>query len=147
MPMDIVNMYPSCKLKLIKQAFRHYTCNLLRKHKKTIETCIKMIAFRIKTTLIRYRDEYFIYKGVVGENGSNGDEDEKKIAIGGYESAFCADVGATYVYKMNESILNKLRYAGTYQDDGLTIFREHLSHRQAIHWLRHFHLQVNKLVV
>eukprot|EP00957_Ditylum_brightwellii_P057069 4325039-Ditylum_brightwellii.AAC.1 len=47
---------------------------------------------------------------------------------------------------MNENILNKLRYAGTYQDDGLTIFRERLSHRQAIHWLCHFQIQVNKLV-
>eukprot|EP00957_Ditylum_brightwellii_P065229 4947092-Ditylum_brightwellii.AAC.1 len=47
---------------------------------------------------------------------------------------------------MNENILNKLRYAGTYQDNGLTIFRERLSHKQAIHWLHHFQLQVNKLV-
>mmetsp|Transcript_14767 Transcript_14767/g.21694 ORF Transcript_14767/g.21694 Transcript_14767/m.21694 type:complete len:149 (+) Transcript_14767:727-1173(+) len=59
MSMDIVNMYPSCKLKLIKQAFRHYARNLPRKHKKTIEKCIEMIAFGMKATLIRYRDEYF----------------------------------------------------------------------------------------
>eukprot|EP00957_Ditylum_brightwellii_P173578 13215950-Ditylum_brightwellii.AAC.1 len=34
MSMDIVNMYPSCKLKLIKQTFCYYAHNLLRKDKK-----------------------------------------------------------------------------------------------------------------
>eukprot|EP00957_Ditylum_brightwellii_P210578 15365129-Ditylum_brightwellii.AAC.1 len=140
MSMDIVNMYPSCKLKLIKQAFRHYARNLPPKDKKKIEKCIEMIAFGMKATLICYQDEYFNYKGIVEENGVDGNKDENGLAIGGYESAFCVDVGATYVYKMNENILNKLQFAGTYQDNGLTIFRERLSHRQAIHWLHHFQI-------
>eukprot|EP00957_Ditylum_brightwellii_P147585 11239990-Ditylum_brightwellii.AAC.1 len=71
MSMDIVNMYPSCKLKLIKQAFHYYTSNLPRKHKKTIEKCIKMITFGMKTALICCCNEYFNYKGVVEENSSD----------------------------------------------------------------------------
>eukprot|EP00957_Ditylum_brightwellii_P119584 9123999-Ditylum_brightwellii.AAC.1 len=114
MSMDIVNMYPSCKLKLIKQAFCHYAQNLPQKDKIMIEKCIEMIAFGMKAPLIRYQDEYFNYKGVVEESGIDGDEDENGLAIGGYESAFCADIGATYVYKMNENILNNLRFAETY---------------------------------
>eukprot|EP00957_Ditylum_brightwellii_P018881 1419773-Ditylum_brightwellii.AAC.1 len=47
---------------------------------------------------------------------------------------------------MNKKILDKLCFVGTYHDDGLTIFNEHLSLWQAIHWLRRFQLQVNKLV-
>eukprot|EP00957_Ditylum_brightwellii_P174285 13269211-Ditylum_brightwellii.AAC.1 len=43
---------------------------------------------------------------------------------------------------MKENILNKLRYAGTYRDDGLTIYREQLSCRQGIHWLCHFQIQL-----
>eukprot|EP00957_Ditylum_brightwellii_P197447 15043644-Ditylum_brightwellii.AAC.1 len=96
MPMDIVNMYPSCKLKLIKQAFCYYARNLQCKDKRTIEKCIEMIAFRMNATLICYRDGYFNYKGVVEENRIDGNEDENGLAIGGYESAFCANVGATY---------------------------------------------------
>eukprot|EP00957_Ditylum_brightwellii_P006263 474974-Ditylum_brightwellii.AAC.1 len=92
-----------------------------------------MIAFGMKATLICYKDEYFNYKGVVEESGIDGNEDENRLAIGGYESAFWADVGATYVYEMNENILNKLQFTETYQNNGLTIFRERLSHRQAIH--------------
>eukprot|EP00957_Ditylum_brightwellii_P054139 4100745-Ditylum_brightwellii.AAC.1 len=81
-----------------------------------------MIAFGMKVTLIRYQDEYFNYKGVMEESEIDGNEDENGLVIRGYESAFCADVGATYIYEMNENILNKLRFAGTYQDDGLTIY-------------------------
>eukprot|EP00957_Ditylum_brightwellii_P196289 14955091-Ditylum_brightwellii.AAC.1 len=81
-----------------------------------------MIAFGMKATLIRYHNEYFNYKGVVEENGIDGNEDENGLAIREYESAFCVDVGATYVYEMDENILNKLQFAGTYRDNGLTIF-------------------------
>eukprot|EP00957_Ditylum_brightwellii_P058218 4414699-Ditylum_brightwellii.AAC.1 len=133
--MDIVNMYPSCKLKPIKQAFRYYGQNLQPKEKSTIKKCIKMIAFGMKSTLTCYMDEYFNYKGVIGDNANDTDEDENGLAIGLYKAAFCANVGATYVYEMNKKILDKLCFAGTYQDNGLTIFNEHLSLWQAIHWL------------
>eukprot|EP00957_Ditylum_brightwellii_P035672 2704652-Ditylum_brightwellii.AAC.1 len=105
-----------------------------------------MIAFGMKATLIRYQDEYFNYKGVTEEGVNDGDEDENRLVIGAYEAAFCADMGATYVYESNENILNKLCFAGTYRDDGLTIFNECLSHRQTIHWLCQFQIQINKLV-
>eukprot|EP00957_Ditylum_brightwellii_P189236 14403764-Ditylum_brightwellii.AAC.1 len=146
MLMDIVNMYPSCKLKLIKHAFCYYGQNLQPKEKSTIKKFIEMIAFGMKSTLIRYKDEYFNYKGVVGENKNDTNKDENGLLIGLYEAAFCADVGTTYVYEMNKKILDKLRFSGAYRDDRLTIFNEHLSLRQVIHWFRQFQLRVNKLV-
>eukprot|EP00957_Ditylum_brightwellii_P066911 5078554-Ditylum_brightwellii.AAC.1 len=96
MSMDIVNMYPSCKLRLIKQAFCHYGQNLQSKEKKTIKKCIKMIAFGMKLTLICYKNKYFNYKGVIDDNTNDDNEDENGLAIGSYKAAFCADVGATY---------------------------------------------------
>eukprot|EP00957_Ditylum_brightwellii_P028233 2132344-Ditylum_brightwellii.AAC.1 len=41
-----------------------------------------MIAFGMKSTLICYRDKYFNYKGVVGEDRNDNDEDENSLAIG-----------------------------------------------------------------
>eukprot|EP00957_Ditylum_brightwellii_P203964 15336981-Ditylum_brightwellii.AAC.1 len=96
MLMDIVNMYPSFKLRLIKQAFRYYGRNLRSKEKKTIKKCIEMIAFGTKSTLICYKNKYFNYKGVIDCNTNDDDEDENGLAIGSYKAAFCADVGATY---------------------------------------------------
>eukprot|EP00957_Ditylum_brightwellii_P041204 3118929-Ditylum_brightwellii.AAC.1 len=69
-----------------------------------------MIVFGMKATLICYQDEFSNYKGVVDESGNDGNENE---------NGFCADIGTPYVYEMNENILNKLWFAGTYRHDGL----------------------------
>eukprot|EP00957_Ditylum_brightwellii_P196643 14982635-Ditylum_brightwellii.AAC.1 len=61
-----------------------------------MEKCIKMIAFSMKSILIRYKNEYFNYKGVINDEANDDDEDENGLAIGLYKAAFCADVGATY---------------------------------------------------
>eukprot|EP00957_Ditylum_brightwellii_P087837 6689451-Ditylum_brightwellii.AAC.1 len=105
-----------------------------------------MIAFGMKSALICYKNKHFNYKGVIDDKANDDYEDENGLAIGSYKAALCAGVGATYVYKMIKKILDKLQFAGTYQDDGLTTFNKHLSLLQAIHWLRRFQLQVNKLV-
>eukprot|EP00957_Ditylum_brightwellii_P089655 6827645-Ditylum_brightwellii.AAC.1 len=99
-----------------------------------------MIAFGMKTTLVRFQDEYYNYKGVVGSEEEQGNEDNNGLAIGAFEAAFCADTSATYVYEMCESVIEKLRYAGTYRDDGLAIFYERKTVQQAIAWLRNFQL-------
>eukprot|EP00957_Ditylum_brightwellii_P108870 8304507-Ditylum_brightwellii.AAC.1 len=96
-----------------------------------------MIAFGMKTTLVRYKDEYYNYKGVVevGSENEEQSEDENGLAIGAYEAAFCADVSTAYVYKKSEKLLKKLGYAGSYHDNRLAIFNHRMSTRQAIHWL------------
>eukprot|EP00957_Ditylum_brightwellii_P072184 5487158-Ditylum_brightwellii.AAC.1 len=91
MSIDIVNMYLSCKLRLIKQAFRYYEQNLQSKEKKTIKKCIKMIAFGMKSTLIHHKNKHFNYKGVINDNTNNDDKDENGLTIGSYKAAFCAD--------------------------------------------------------
>ena len=96
------------QIKLIKQAFRYYARNLPPTDKTTIKKFIEMIAFGMKLTLIHSRDECFNYKGVIGEDGNDNAEDENGLVIGAYEVAFCADVGATYVYKINRKILDNL---------------------------------------
>eukprot|EP00957_Ditylum_brightwellii_P133416 10172103-Ditylum_brightwellii.AAC.1 len=73
-----------------------------------------MIAFRTKSTLVHYHDEYFNCKEVVEEEGNDNDNDENGLVIGAYEVSFCDDVG-------------------TYRDYGLTMFNKHLSIRQATH--------------
>eukprot|EP00957_Ditylum_brightwellii_P021202 1598352-Ditylum_brightwellii.AAC.1 len=81
-----------------------------------------MIAFGMKTTLVQFQDNYYNYKGVVGNDMVEASEDDNGLAIGAFESAFCADTGATFVYEMCENIIGKMNYARTYRDDGLTIF-------------------------
>eukprot|EP00957_Ditylum_brightwellii_P041008 3105033-Ditylum_brightwellii.AAC.1 len=83
-----------------------------------------MIAFGMKTTLVQFQDQYFNYKGVVGNEEEQNNEDNNGLAIGAFKAAVCADTSATYVYEMCETITKKLKYVGSYQDDGLAIFDE-----------------------
>eukprot|EP00957_Ditylum_brightwellii_P026645 2014753-Ditylum_brightwellii.AAC.1 len=96
MLLDIVNMYPSTKVSLIKQAFRYYARNLSTINRNVIKQCIEMIAFRMKTTLVRFQDKYYNYKGVVGNDAAETNDDDNKLAIGAFEVSFCADTGATF---------------------------------------------------
>eukprot|EP00957_Ditylum_brightwellii_P169363 12890705-Ditylum_brightwellii.AAC.1 len=100
-----------------------------------------MIAFRMKTTLVRFHNEHYNYKGVV-ENGTRGrSEDGNGLVIGAFKAAFCVDTGTTFVYEIRENIIGKLKYAGTYQDDGLTIFDGRKTVQEAIKWVCDFQLQ------
>jgi hypothetical protein len=146
MSLDIVNMYPSTKLSLIKQAIRYYAKDLSTTNRNIIERCIEMIAFGMKTTLVRFQDKYYNYKGVVGNDMGTATDDDNGLAIGAYEAAFCADASATFVYEMCENIFDKMKYLGTYRDDGLTVFEGRKTRNEAIRWLRTFQMQVNKVV-
>eukprot|EP00957_Ditylum_brightwellii_P055086 4175090-Ditylum_brightwellii.AAC.1 len=105
-----------------------------------------MIAFRMKTTPVQFQDKYYNYKGVVGNATENGSKDDNGLAIGAFEAAFCVDTGATFVYEMCENIIGKMKYAGTYHDDGLAIFEGRKTVQEAIKWVCNFQLQVNEVV-
>eukprot|EP00957_Ditylum_brightwellii_P004353 330371-Ditylum_brightwellii.AAC.1 len=102
-----------------------------------------MIASGMKTTLVRFQNEYCSYKGIVEEGSKMDNKDNNGLAIGAFESAFCADVGAIYIYEMCENIIKKLLYVGTYHDDGLAIFEGQQSVNQTILWFCNFELQVD----
>eukprot|EP00957_Ditylum_brightwellii_P176167 13414064-Ditylum_brightwellii.AAC.1 len=84
-----------------------------------------MIAFGMKTTLVHFNDKYCNDKGVEDEAAEIEEEDNNGLEFGAYEVAFCADLRATFVYKICERMIDKLNYAGSYQDNRLAIFQGH----------------------
>eukprot|EP00957_Ditylum_brightwellii_P030119 2279535-Ditylum_brightwellii.AAC.1 len=52
MLLDIVNMYPSIRVKLIKKALRYYAKNLPAEARETINLCMDIVQFGMKSTLI-----------------------------------------------------------------------------------------------
>eukprot|EP00957_Ditylum_brightwellii_P066496 5048458-Ditylum_brightwellii.AAC.1 len=44
------------------------------------------------------------------------------LAICAYESAFCADIVASYVFKMTETCFLQTKHWEIYRDNGLVIF-------------------------
>ena len=84
---DAINMYPSIKLVTIRKLVRFYTRKLTAATKKTINLCLELIHFGMSSILISFDGEYYKYHGR--------EREEQGLAIGGYESAFLADLVAS----------------------------------------------------
>eukprot|EP00957_Ditylum_brightwellii_P109714 8368582-Ditylum_brightwellii.AAC.1 len=54
MSLDIVNMYPSVRFKLIWKALNHYVRDLPDEAKKTTKQCMDIVQFGMKNTLIQF---------------------------------------------------------------------------------------------
>eukprot|EP00957_Ditylum_brightwellii_P073841 5610670-Ditylum_brightwellii.AAC.1 len=92
MPLDIVNMYPSIRVKLIQKALSHYARDLPEKAKETINMCMDIVQSGMKSTLIRFKGKYYVYKGAT--KGKELSDEDVTLAIGAYEAAFLADTVA-----------------------------------------------------
>ena len=79
------DFYPSVKAKLVKAAIRDFAKDLPEEDKKIIEECIEMIQFGMKSTFVRYKDQYYEYDIAT-------DPENKGLSIGGYPSAWLADL-------------------------------------------------------
>ena len=132
---DAINMYLSIKLSIIKKAVRLFTRKLTTVTKKTINLCMELIRFGMSSTLIYSGGEYYKY---------HGDKNEKQgLAIDGYESAFLADLVASYLFEKSKTLLNPKIYHGIYQHDGLVVSKGKKSVKQIKDWLEEFHQTVN----
>eukprot|EP00957_Ditylum_brightwellii_P059405 4510422-Ditylum_brightwellii.AAC.1 len=99
-----------------------------------------MINFGMKTTLVRFQEDYYNYKGVVGNDTDETNDDNNGLAIGAFEAAFCAAASATNVYEMRKNIIGQLKYTRIYRDDGLTIFEGRKTISEIIKWTRDFQI-------
>eukprot|EP00957_Ditylum_brightwellii_P191889 14607824-Ditylum_brightwellii.AAC.1 len=52
MLLDIVNMYPSIRVKLIRKALTHYAKDLPAEVRETIDLCMDIVQFGMNSTLI-----------------------------------------------------------------------------------------------
>ena len=68
----------------------------------------------------------------------------KKLAIGGYESTFLADLVASYLSGKAKANFHPKTYHGIYRDDGLVVFTGKKSAREIKDWLEEFQKTVNK---
>ena len=110
-----------------------------REDKATTATCLKMVKFGMGATLIQFKDKYYEYGG--GERVEN-----RGLTIGGYESAWFADLVTAYLLaKTKEFFERTTRYRGIYRDDGLAIMRGHWSKSDVARWLESLQLRINQL--
>ena len=57
--MDAVAMYPSIKFPLVKKEISYFTINLSKIQQSTIKLCLKLIAFGMSYTLLKFEEKYY----------------------------------------------------------------------------------------
>mmetsp|Transcript_59900 Transcript_59900/g.71327 ORF Transcript_59900/g.71327 Transcript_59900/m.71327 type:complete len:290 (-) Transcript_59900:549-1418(-) len=112
---DVINMYPSIKFSLIKKSVNFFLRNFPVKGRGTLNTCLKLIEFGMSSMLLSFHNKYYQYHC--------GDKDgERGLAIGGFESAFLADLVACYLLEaMIDLFGDEHPFKGMYRDDGIYV--------------------------
>eukprot|EP00957_Ditylum_brightwellii_P027328 2065884-Ditylum_brightwellii.AAC.1 len=95
MSLDIINMYPSIWVKLIKKALQYYSCSLPAEAKQGINLGLAMVKFGIKSMLVNVSDKFYAYQGAA--KGQDLLEEDVVLTISAFESAFLADLVVSFV--------------------------------------------------
>ena len=131
-------MYPSIRISLIEKAIKFYSNHLPRKTQSKINECIIMIKFGMESCLITFDGKYYKYKGGDAESA-------KGLAIGGYKSAFLANLVALYLLEETAEHFEKTKFHGIYRDDRIVAFNGKLTFADIQVWLKSFQEKINKI--
>eukprot|EP00957_Ditylum_brightwellii_P129621 9888012-Ditylum_brightwellii.AAC.1 len=85
-----------------------------------IDLYMDIVQFRMKSTLIQFRGRYYVYKEAA--KGKELSDKDVALAIGAYESAFLANIVASYVFEETGECFTECVFRGIYQDNGLVVF-------------------------
>jgi hypothetical protein len=97
-----------------------------------------MIKFSMGNTLLTFVDKYYKYGGDLNV-------EDRGLTIGGYESAWLADLCMAYVTDNSRDILDELVYEGIYRDNGIAIFKGLVTTSKVAKWLGILQARVNNL--
>ena len=93
--------------------------------------------FGMGNTLLSFQDDYYEHSGSV-------DPEMRGLTIGGYESAWLADLVAAWILNRTKSLFRRTsEYHGTHRDDGITIFKGKWNYKQIDDWMKTFQFKVN----
>eukprot|EP00957_Ditylum_brightwellii_P111709 8520287-Ditylum_brightwellii.AAC.1 len=86
----------------------------------------------------------FVYQGAAkGKELSN---EDVALAIGAYESAFLANIVASYMFEETGECFKNCVFRGIYRDNGLVVFMGNKNKREIQEWLWKYQSLVNELV-
>eukprot|EP00563_Minutocellus_polymorphus_P018400 CAMPEP_0197725844 /NCGR_PEP_ID=MMETSP1434-20131217/11309_1 /TAXON_ID=265543 /ORGANISM="Minutocellus polymorphus, Strain CCMP3303" /LENGTH=108 /DNA_ID=CAMNT_0043311559 /DNA_START=120 /DNA_END=442 /DNA_ORIENTATION=+ len=87
---DVEKMYPSMRFSLLSSAVQHFARNFSRDDKETANLCLEMLRIGMDHTYLQYNGQYYCYTGA-------GTSEDLGLTIGGFESAWMADLGMSYL--------------------------------------------------
>ncbi len=90
------------------------------------KTTSDVLKFSMGNTIVSFRDKYYEY-------GVDINPDRWGLTIGSFESAFLADLEASYIFdKLNCILERHVQFVGTYHSDKIIVFQGNRSNK----WLR-----------
>jgi hypothetical protein len=138
--LDAVVMYPSIKYQLIESAVRYFCYRVSDDAMDYVEQSPKTINFGMNSALITFVDKYYKYD-------SDKKPKERGLTIGGYESAWLADLVASYLIMVDEDLFNIAGCFGIFHDDdGLVTVNGSLTPDEIKVWLEDFQTWVDVLL-
>ena len=100
-----------------------------------------MIEFGMNNTLLTFRGQYFEHRGNRG-----GDDQDRCLTIGGYKSAWLADLVVAYITENMRTLFKEAKLFGIYQDDGLVFHDSRLTTEEIREWLEKIRRNQTNLV-
>jgi len=88
-------MYPSIQSGMVERAVHYFLAKANRelphRDKQIVKKCLEFIKFGRGNTVLTFSDKYYEYNGDV-------DTEQRCLTIGGFESAWLADVVVAYLF-------------------------------------------------
>ena len=112
---DAVAIYPSINVPLVKKSIQFYTKNLPKYAMTKINLCLRLVRFGMSSTLLDFQDKYYEYI----DEGLN----TKVLVIGWYESAFLAELVASYLLEVTNIQFEEVLWRVIYIDYRLLVFK------------------------
>ena len=103
---------------------------------EVIEAALEMLKFSMANTLVTFRDKYYEY-------GVEEDPEMRALTIGGYDSAWYADMVASYILDVAENHFSMTQFFGIYRDDGNVVFEGNRTCKELQSWLHDLQDHVN----
>ena len=98
--LDIEAMYPSITYELVAKAVRYYTKGFSKEEEMRVKACLNMLKFSMSNCLINFGPDYF-------QCGKEKDPLKRVLTIGGFYSAWLADLVACYILEKTEPTWEK----------------------------------------
>jgi hypothetical protein len=133
-------MYPSVKFIQIEKAVNYFLREAPESERKLASKCLEMVKFGMSNTLIHSQGQYWEYGGAVDVN-------KKGLTIGGFESAFFADLVAAWILENTVELMQDTLFDGIYRDDGLLVFNNIKPTEEVCQWLLDFQKEINFLTL
>ena len=136
--LDIEAMYPSITYELVAEAVRYYAEGFSEEETARVEAGLDMLKFSMSNCLINFREKYLQY-------GKEKDPLKRVLTIGGYDSAWLADLTACYILERAEPVWSEqFEYFKIYRDDGCGLARN-TTVKKLCKWYDIFQQEVDRI--